>query len=373
MPIDPRLSLQAKPADITGALRLGLQVRQQRAAEDRANALLELKQQEFARQQQETDRKDILRKTASESLSDILPMYEQGKSKEDITKALLDKSMTKNPKMQQVWLDVLNAHDKDPERAKAMLQRAVGRGRLEKLIPERFTVSDPTKYTQSSLRVFEKTGRQADLVPATQAKKGLDRVLTVNEMQKLKGPKGQSPELGMTLREARNAGFKVQKKLTKQVENKLRNVNATLSKLEELALGPEKEGKRVGGVFTAKPGAVSRIWDDVKKTWNRVAQDEKEQALYESFSKGTVSQLCRAAGEKGNLSNKDVDRCLSLVPSAGEGLGQLPDTRQVAANKIKQMRQWFDDILGKEEKGDLTPEEQAELEDLRKRQQAGEF
>lgn len=46
------------------------------------------------------------------------------------------------------------------------------------------------------------------------------------------------------------------------------------------------------------------------------------------------------------MSNRDIERALALIPQAGPGVFALPDTREVALGKMKQLREWFDVALG---------------------------
>ncbi len=190
---------------------------------------------------------------------------------------------------------------------------------------------------------------------------------TVDQLLKLEGPNGETPPLGVPLAELKEQGFKVKPKLSKKDEDKLKAVNATLDQLDKLALG-EDGVEGAGGVFRAKPGADNRIIDDLFKAYGRFTQSDKELVLFESFSQGTVASLVRAAGEKGNLSNRDIERGINLIPNAGDGFFSLPDTRDVAAGKIRQLREWFDDIAGTSDDSELTEEEIADLKKLREEQ-----
>lgn len=359
MPIDPSISLKASPVDITGAAKLFVQQRQAREQAKRQEGLLQIQQQKAQREQQEFDRKSTLRDAAIKAQS-LLPMLDENPQE---ALDFIDSETLRGGKVGASWAEVGKAYRRDPSQARSMIEGAIGRAQAEELIPAGPKLSTPARkdFTRESVRKFERSGKQSDLVPVIAAKKGLDKLLSVNDMAKLVGPKGEKPELGMTMREARDADFKVQKKISKQAEGQLKNVRSVLSRLEELT----------DVVFTAEEGVKSRVWDDVKKAWNRLGQTNEEQALYEAFSKGTVASIVRAAGERGNASNQDVQRALGLVPQTGEGLTQLPDTREVAVGKVKQLTEWINDMMGRGQgkslEDALTSEEQAELEELRKR------
>lgn len=164
----------------------------------------------------------------------------------------------------------------------------------------------------------------------------LDKPVTIDQIPKLVGPKGERAQIGDTPRDLRERGFRVRSESDKTREAQAQAAKATLQSLEKLA----------DPVFTGQEGVGNRIWDDAQKTWNRIGQTDKDLVLFESFSNGTVAPLIRAVGEKGNMSNQDIQRGLALIPQAGDGLTVLPDTREVMQGKIKQLTEWFDSALG---------------------------
>lgn len=229
------------------------------------------------------------------------------------------------------------------------------------------TIEQPENLIKTDLGdriIFTKPGKPDVIVK--EFKKGLTpssdtlgKPPTVDQLLKLEGPNGEVPPLGVSLNELKEQGFTVIPKITKQQEDKLKAVKATLDKLTKLA----------DPVFTSKPGVFSRIFDDVFKAIGRFTQNDVDIVLFESFSQGTIASLVRAAGERGNLSNKDIDRGINLIPKAGDGFFELPDTREVALRKLQGLREWFADIagvpIGNGSTGDLTAEEQAELDAMR--------
>jgi len=164
----------------------------------------------------------------------------------------------------------------------------------------------------------------------------LDKPPTLAQLPNLIGPNGEEPEIGVSLGELKEQGFKVRSQANQRIDKQAAAAQATLDTLDKL----------VAPVFTGQEGITNRLFDDAVNTWNRIGQTDKDLALFESFSQGTVASLVRAVGEKGAQSNKDIERGLALIPSAGDGFTQLPDTREVAQGKLKQLREWFDAALG---------------------------
>jgi hypothetical protein len=165
----------------------------------------------------------------------------------------------------------------------------------------------------------------------------MDKPPTLNQMANLVGPDGEAPELGESLSELKQKGFTVRSTADQKTDKQARAATATLDTLDKL----------VDPVFTGQEGAQNRLFDNAINTWNRIGQTDKDLTLFEAFSQGTVASLVRAVGEKGAMSNRDIERGLALIPSAGDGITSLPDTREVAKGKMKQLRQWFDLSLGK--------------------------
>jgi len=164
----------------------------------------------------------------------------------------------------------------------------------------------------------------------------LDKVPTIDQMSKLVGPDGETPELGETLGDLKDKGFVVRSTADQKTEKQAAAARATLDTLDKLA----------NPVFTGQEGVENRLLNDAVNTWNRIGQTDKDLALFEAFSQGTVASLVRGVGEKGSLSNKDIERGLNLIPNSGKGVLELPDTREVAKGKMKQLREWFDSALG---------------------------
>ncbi len=178
-----------------------------------------------------------------------------------------------------------------------------------------------------------------------------DRYLGVQNALKMTNEQGDHPNPGMTPQQALDAGFKLANTQAQNTQLSARGAFATLDRLKQL----------VNNVGIWQPGHTdNRFLNDISAGWNRVTQSDKNQVLYEAFSQGTLAPLIRAVGEKGNLANEDIARALKLVPSTGDGLMSLPDTRDVAQQKIQQLKAWFDQAMGrvsrkKDQNGPVSP------------------
>lgn len=73
-------------------------------------------------------------------------------------------------------------------------------------------------------------------------------------------------------------------------------------------------------------------------------QSNPQAVMYQSLAKGFLAKLARAAGEVGVLTEQDVARAEKLLPS----LTPVPDTREVALGKLKQLRAMLDEISSRQ-------------------------
>jgi len=154
---------------------------------------------------------------------------------------------------------------------------------------------------------------------------------------------GNHPPAGSTLNQVIEKGFKLAS--TQEINMLLagRGAESTVNQLDkyvESIWGKEGEDK-------LEPGVRKRLMTGAEFAIDRAKQSNPDLNAYESFAKGTLAPLIRAIGEKGALSDKDIERALNLVPKTGDKLGELPDTSVVARHKMQQLRQWFTNALGK--------------------------
>lgn len=170
-----------------------------------------------------------------------------------------------------------------------------------------------------------------------------EQPLKPTDLMRLIDKDGNHPPLGSTMEQAIKNGFKVG---TTQEINMLlagRGAEATVSQLEkyvESVWGKEGEDK-------IQEGVRKRLTTGASLAIDRLKQSNPDLIAYEAFGQGTLAPLIRAIGEKGALAEGDIQRGINLIPKTGNKLGELPDTSVVARQKMKQLRQWFTETLGK--------------------------
>lgn len=102
-------------------------------------------------------------------------------------------------------------------------------------------------------------------------------------------------------------------------------------------------------VFQAQAGLLERGIAGGEQAWERIIQSNPALTLYSSQSQGFLSQLARALGEVGTLTDQDIGRSAKLVPRLVNIFG-LPDTKDVAEAKIEGLRSLlqaqYNSILG---------------------------
>lgn len=79
-----------------------------------------------------------------------------------------------------------------------------------------------------------------------------------------------------------------------------------------------------------------RIGQGLKRTAGGVTQKDPDVAAFNAVRKGLLAALSRATGERGVLTNADVSRAKELIPS-------LFDSKDVAASKLKQFEDFFNE------------------------------
>lgn len=298
MPINPNISLQTQVADIGGLALKGAQMvqsnRQFEAQNQRANALLALKQQEEQRAQMEMDRKSILRDTAIKG-QEFLNIQDPTKAVE-----FIDQNIQQGGKSSQAWMEVKNVYSRNPEQAKAMISGAIQQGRLEKLIPEIPTTKSPEKFTQESLRKFEQTGRESDLVPRESTLKPTTAEAAVDKA--------------------------FAKDYTDWVTGGMDQVNKNLVQLKSVSdrLGSGKEnltGPVVGRTPDTIRAALNPASIEVRDAVQEVVQRNLREVLGAQFTEREGMKLIERAYNE-NLSEAEnkrrVDRLITVIQKAAE-------------------------------------------------------
>ena len=151
------------------------------------------------------------------------------------------------------------------------------------------------------------------------------------------------PPPGATLNDVISKGYRLAS--TQEVNMLLagRGAESTVNQLDkyvESIWGKEGEDKISEGIRNRTKSGVSFAVD-------RAQQSNPDLNAYEAFGQGTLAPLIRAIGENGALAEGDIQRGINLIPKTGNKLGELPDTSVVARQKMKQLRAWFTEALGK--------------------------
>ena len=151
------------------------------------------------------------------------------------------------------------------------------------------------------------------------------------------------PPPGTTLNDVIQKGYRLAS--TQEVNMLLagRGAESTVNQLDkyvESIWGKEGED-------TVTEGMRKRTQAGAAFAIDRWKQSNPDLVSYESFGSGTLAPLIRAIGEKGALAEGDIQRGINLIPKTGNKFGELPDTSVVARQKMKQLRAWFTEALGK--------------------------
>lgn len=167
--------------------------------------------------------------------------------------------------------------------------------------------------------------------------------LKANELLHYIDKDGNHPSPGTTLSDVIKKGYKLAS--TQEVNMLLagRGAESTVNQLDkyvESIWGKEGEDKITEGMRRRTLAGASLAID-------RAQQSNPDLNAYEAFGQGTLAPLIRAIGEKGALAEGDIQRGINLIPKTGNKIGELPDTSVVARQKMKQLREWFNNALGK--------------------------
>lgn len=183
--------------------------------------------------------------------------------------------------------------------------------------------------------------RRLEKAPSTIVNVG-DKGLSVNDALKMVNNEGEHPAPGMSPNEAIASGFRLVDTESQKAGRKFETAGNVLDQLEALATP----------VFAGvKPGLPNRVAAGVELGGKRMSQEDTSVSEYASFAEGTVAPLIKALGESGNLATEDVNRGLALLPT----LYPVPDTKEVAENKIANLRKLIEKGLNKKMEGISPP------------------
>lgn len=157
----------------------------------------------------------------------------------------------------------------------------------------------------------------------------LNEPIPITQLDSIRLPNGSTPPIGTTFQQAREAGATVlsvdEQKRNQQADQAL----GILGQLETLAVGPE-------GVFNqVMPGIANRVASAITFGFDMLEQKDPRASQFADLSEATVAPFIKFLGESGALAQGDVDRALGLLPR----VFPLPDTKEVATEKLAALRQ----------------------------------
>jgi hypothetical protein len=158
----------------------------------------------------------------------------------------------------------------------------------------------------------------------------LDLPMSLNEIESLRNPENSSrPEIGTTLRQAGEKGFIPSSTGQETQRVAIAGTMALLDTMEGLA----------DKVFKAN-SSIGRLGEVPRAMIAKKLQNDPTVALYESLKEGSLAKFIKGLGDVGAMTESDLERARNLVPS----FYPIPDTRDVAMGKLKQLKQLFSDI-----------------------------
>ena len=106
------------------------------------------------------------------------------------------------------------------------------------------------------------------------------------------------------------------------------------------ALATLEELERQAGTVFSATGPLSRILRAPQAQIGVLLQADPAMVQFEALKGGTLATFVRIFGDVGALSEGDIDRAKNLMPK----LLPIPDTREVALGKLKQLRKLIQEI-----------------------------
>lgn len=166
--------------------------------------------------------------------------------------------------------------------------------------------------------------------------RALDTPLSSNELSKFRNAEGNLPPVGSTPRDLKEGGFEAIVPDEQKAEVALRPALSVVDRLEELGediFSAESFGERLRRV----PQLAA----------DQLTQADANIALYTSTIEGTLAPIVKALGESGTLTDQDIKRVNGLLPK----VFPVPDSREVAEQKFRQIREFLSAKLKKRSQG----------------------
>jgi hypothetical protein len=157
----------------------------------------------------------------------------------------------------------------------------------------------------------------------------LQEPIPLDKLDSVRMPDGTAAPIGMTLAEARKAGAVVMSTAEQARATQADQAIGILDQLEEMAIGPD-------GVFkNVEPGVANRVTSALTFAIDMIDQKDPRAAQFQDLSQATIAPFIKFLGESGALATGDVNRAIGLLPR----IWPLPDTRDVATDKLKDLRE----------------------------------
>lgn len=197
---------------------------------------------------------------------------------------------------------------------------------------------DPSKYSPQSLQAFTQTGDYGALQPITDQSKikrlGKDATVWYNQAGEMASPM-------MTMSEAHAAGFSPRS--TEQIKGiqAVGGVAPLLSQSIEVGFGRPTETKAGQTVYRnslfpsgggGAPGRIKYAWESGQAAMG----NNPRLAQFNRSTDAMLSNLARIGGQTGVLTDADVDRVKSLIPTPYvTGQGEATDAYKSIAKLLK--------------------------------------
>lgn len=165
------------------------------------------------------------------------------------------------------------------------------------------------------------------------ASKVMRTPLSTTDLLRYEDAKGNPPPAGTTLNDIRAQGYKPVSTQKQAASMKTAGALAVIKKMEPL----------VNQLFT-KTTVGERIKGKGEALKQKFTQENPNFVMYESLKNGMKAMIIKALGESGNLAEGDYERIDPLFPETGTKGMALPDSREVAKMKMKQIRSILEQV-----------------------------
>lgn len=222
----------------------------------------------------------------------------------------------------------------------------------EVITPEKVTQTGPFGGERTTfVNPFEAGGFQSKAPP----------VLSANELSKYVDSEGHHPPAGSTMKNIVEGDYRVLSTAAQSTQESFKATKAILNRLEDMA----------GTLFTVD-GLWSRLIESGKTDLAYLTQSNPDVVLFQSLKNGILANIVRAFGERGTLTDEDIDRARKLLPN----LLPIIDTEVVAKGKLQQLKDLIVEIGSRDPKkfkGNISPERAREIADKLETSISGQY